>query len=240
MEITRRSVTTMSLTAAAAAIMSSGHLPGAAAAVFPRVKPHWHPGQVVTGTGVRAVAFTFDDGPRNGATQAILAFLAERQLKATFCMIGSAVATSPAVARQVHAAGMEIANHTCDHSMSLGQESHAAIERDIRRTQDVIHSEVGVIPRVFRAPGGASTPRILDVLRNDFHHMMPLGWSVESRDWSRPGTEQIVTTVTTEVSSGAIIVFHDLNGCSAETLAALPVVYDHLVRRGHTFTQVVG
>lgn len=240
MDITRRSVTTMSLAAAATAITSSGHLPGAAAAAFPRVTPHWHPGGVVTSTGVRAAAFTFDDGPRNGATQAILTFLAERHLRATFCMVGSAVAASPAVARRVHAAGMEIANHTYGHSMSLGHQSHAAIERDIRRTQDVIHSEVGVVPRVFRAPGGAWTPKILDVLRNDFHGMMPLGWSVESRDWSRPGTDQIVATVDAEVSSGAIIVFHDLNGCSAQTLAALPVVYDHLVRRGYTFTQVVG
>jgi peptidoglycan/xylan/chitin deacetylase (PgdA/CDA1 family) len=243
-DTTRRAVTSIPLVVAAASILRSraaarstwtAHWPRP----FPTATPRWLPGGVVTETGERAVAFTFDDGPRHGATDAILDFLQQRQLKATFSMIGEAVAANPAVAHRVVAAGMEIANHTWDHNERVGHLTSAGIEADIRRAQNVIHATTGQVPHLFRAPGGAWTPRLLDVLRHDFSDMMPLGWTVESRDWSRPGVHRIVSTVEAEVHHGSILVFHDLNGCSAETLAALPIVYDYLLARGYHFTQIV-
>jgi peptidoglycan/xylan/chitin deacetylase (PgdA/CDA1 family) len=254
--VTRRTTVHLSLATAAAAIVKTGLLPGedrAIAAPSPLGRPTpfrksglavdwsrpWND-TVATSTGNRSVAFTFDDGPHVGASDLTLAFLAERQLKATFCLIGRVVAECWGEARKLADAGMEIANHTWDHDETLGTKQIPHIISDIRHAQDVIHSTTGVIPRLFRAPGGHWTENLIDVLRGEFHEMTPLGWSADSEDWSRPGVDAIVSNIETQIRPGGIMVFHDLNGCSEQTHAALPIVYNYLRAHGYVFSQVAG
>ncbi len=60
------------------------------------------------------VALTFDDGP-NKATKKILEILKEKNVKASFFMLGVRVRKSPISAKAVAVAGHEIANHTYEH-----------------------------------------------------------------------------------------------------------------------------
>jgi peptidoglycan/xylan/chitin deacetylase (PgdA/CDA1 family) len=250
--VTRRTIVNLSLATAAAAIINTGVLPDedgafATAAVSPTPfrksglsvdwSRQWHD-TVATSTGNRSVAFTFDDGPHVGASDLTLDFLAERHLKATFCLIGEVVAEYWGEARKLVDAGMEIANHTWDHDETLGNKRIPYIISNIRRAQDVIYSTTGVIPRLFRAPGGNWTENLIDVLEGEFHRMIPLGWSADSKDWARPGVAAVVGNIESHIRRGGIMVFHDLNGCSEETHAALPIVYNYLVAHGYVFSQV--
>src|SRR5712691_4872285 len=64
------------------------------------------------------VALTFDDGP-SADTDRILDILAERNLRATFFMIGRHVEHLPQTARRVAGEGHEIGNHSYSHPIYL-------------------------------------------------------------------------------------------------------------------------
>ncbi|HEY2671663.1 MAG TPA: hypothetical protein VGJ07_14990 [Rugosimonospora sp.] len=51
--------------------------------------------------------------------------------------------------------------------------------------------------------------------------MTPLDWSVDPRDWSRPGVTAIVSNIMRNTSTGSIILEHDGGGNRAQTVAAL-------------------
>ena len=61
------------------------------------------------------IAMTFDDGPSPGTTTRLLDILKERNIKATFFMIGPNVVAHPEIARRVLAEGHEIGNHSWTH-----------------------------------------------------------------------------------------------------------------------------
>ncbi len=195
-----------------------------------------HRGRVVESNGTGAVSLTFDDGPEERSTPAVLAFLAEHHLHATFSLIGRQVERYPGLARSVAAAGMSLCNHTWDHDLALASRPRAAIEQDVERAQSVIGARTGVAPGFFRAPGGSWSHTVLDVCADA--GLIPLGWDVDSRDWSRPGVAGIVANVTSEVRPGSVLLFHDGGGDREQTLQALPRVLSLLSARGYGITRL--
>lgn len=80
------------------------------------------------------VALTFDDGPTPGGTDAILAALAARGVRATFFLTGAETARHPEAARRIVAAGHQIANHSWSHErMVLRSQRWYAVRMAIRR-----------------------------------------------------------------------------------------------------------
>ena len=63
-------------------------------------------------------------------------------------------------------------------------------------------------------------------------------WDVDPRDWSRPGTGSIISTVLGTTQPGSIVIQHDGGGDRSETLAALPTEIDTLRARGYTFVTI--
>ena len=72
------------------------------------------PAQVEVGSPP-LVALTFDDGPRNKTTGALLDGLALREVPATFFLVGSRIAGSEELIRRMAAEGHQIGVHTYDH-----------------------------------------------------------------------------------------------------------------------------
>jgi peptidoglycan/xylan/chitin deacetylase (PgdA/CDA1 family) len=62
---------------------------------------------------------------------------------------------------------------------------------------------------------------------------MPLvQWSVDSEDWSRPGTGRIVRNVLDEVRDRSIVLMHDGGGPRLQTVQALERILPVLKKRG--------
>jgi hypothetical protein len=59
---------------------------------------------------------------------------------------------------------------------------------------------------------------------------------VDPRDWSVPGTQDIVTTVLDQLRPDGIILVHDGGGDRSETVQALGILLDELVAAGWTVT----
>lgn len=180
----------------------------------------------------KSIALTIDDGPSPVYTPQVLQVLQQYRVSATFSMIGSQVAAYPHLASQVAAAGHTIANHTWTHA-NLPALQAPAIYSQMARASAAIHSATGVQPKLFRAPYGDWSPAVL--AQCERMQMVPLDWSVDPRDWARPGVTSIVSNIMTHTRPGSIILEHDGGGNRSQTVAALRVVLPRLLAAGYKF-----
>jgi peptidoglycan/xylan/chitin deacetylase (PgdA/CDA1 family) len=67
--------------------------------------------------------------------------------------------------------------------------------------------------------------------------MTPLDWSVDPRDWARPGVTAIVRDILRTTRSGSVILEHDGGGDRSQTVAALKIVLPRLLDEGFRFGQ---
>jgi peptidoglycan/xylan/chitin deacetylase (PgdA/CDA1 family) len=182
--------------------------------------------------GPKGIALTIDDGPNPVYTPQVLRLLEKYRVTATFSMIGIEVESYPGVARDVAAAGHIIANHTWTHP-DLALLGPAAIDDQLNRATGAIHKVTGRVPTLFRAPYGAWSPAVLR--RCAQTGMTPLDWSVDPRDWSRPGVSSIVGNIMANTRTGSIILEHDGGGNRSQTVAALKIVLPRLLAAGYHF-----
>lgn len=183
----------------------------------------------------RVVALTFDDGPSPDYTPQILSLLARYRAVATFCMIGPHATRYPQLVRTAAAGGMGLCDHTVSHDEHLGQLPEPQIEAEVVGGRTDVRNAAGPDAPIdyFRAPGG----RWSDPMRQIAAHngMKPLSWSLDPRDWSRPGADRIVATVQRQVQPGAVILLHDGGGRRDQTVAALAQLLPWLIAQGYQF-----
>lgn len=175
----------------------------------------------------RLVALTFDDGP-SGRTPAILRVLAHHHAHATFFVVGRATHGMEPVLRHIAGSGNELADHTYSHADLLALRKPGRT-RQLRWTRALVERATGVQPRFFRPPYGATGPAVNRLGRS--LGLVPVLWSVDSRDWQLPGTKAIVRRVLANVRPGSIVLLHDGGGDRRETLRALPAILRALARR---------
>ncbi|HEX3647545.1 MAG TPA: polysaccharide deacetylase family protein, partial [Pseudonocardiaceae bacterium] len=99
------------------------------------------------------VALTFDDGPDRESTPLFLDLLREREIQATFFVLGKQVVRAPDVARRIVDEGHEIAVHGWTHSCLLLDDPVRTFTR-LRNTCEVIETATDTKPTWFRAPYG--------------------------------------------------------------------------------------
>jgi peptidoglycan-N-acetylglucosamine deacetylase len=179
------------------------------------------------------IAMTFDDGPSAENTPRLLEMLKQRNIKATFFLIGQNAASNPEVVRRILADGHEIGNHSWTHPQ-LSKLSDDRVTAEITKTQEAIKSASGFTPTLLRPPYGAITPRQREWIENQFGLSIIL-WSVDPFDWKRPGASVITQRILTQVHPGAIILSHDIH---KQTVDAMPATLDGLIRKGYKFVTV--
>ncbi|MFK0239170.1 polysaccharide deacetylase family protein [Streptomyces vinaceus] len=183
--------------------------------------------------GPHTVNITIDDGPSPVWTPKILSVLAQNHAKATFCMIGKNAAKYPDLVKDVVKAGNRLCDHSLNHDMTMSRKSASYQSQEILEGQAFIDKAAGGTAKAqyYRAPGGAFTPTSRQIAAA--HGMRPLGWDIDPKDWSRPGTESIINTVKHELSNGPIILFHDGGGIRSQTVSALQHLLPWLKQHGY-------
>jgi peptidoglycan/xylan/chitin deacetylase (PgdA/CDA1 family) len=182
--------------------------------------------------GPKTIALTIDDGPNAIYTPQVLSLLQKYKVTATFSMIGQSVAANRGLAREVADAGHKIVNHTWTHA-SLPSLNEAQLTVQINQANDVIQNATGRHLDMFRAPYGSWSTAVLE--RCQQLKLTPLDWSVDPRDWARPGVSAIISNIMKNTRTGSIILEHDGGGNRAETVAALTVAIPELLAAGYRF-----
>ncbi|TDO63853.1 peptidoglycan/xylan/chitin deacetylase (PgdA/CDA1 family) [Kribbella sp. VKM Ac-2571] len=178
------------------------------------------------------VVLTFDDGPDATYTPMVLGILAQYGAKATFFEVGQNVQKHPELTKRVHEAGHSVQNHTWTHA-DLRNLGAAAFRQQVTSTDTTIRTQIGSTPACLRPPYGgvnATVRQRAKALGKDL-----VVWTVDSRDWTKPGTAAIVQRVLKNVHSGSVILMHDGGGNRTQTVAALPVILKALKAQGYGF-----
>ncbi len=192
-------------------------------------------GYLVTGSPRRReIALTFDDGP-GPATLAVLAVLRRARAPATFFEIGRASRMYPGIERRVLAAGLPIGDHTETHPL-LPSLSSAGQQAEIVQGAQAIQRQGAPYPRLFRPPYGAFDAATAPLLRAD--RMLMVLWTVDTKDFARPGVKRIIYTAVSGARPGAVMLFHDGGGDRLQTVAALPRIITLLRRRHYQLVTV--
>jgi len=179
------------------------------------------------------IAMTFDDGPSPETTPRLLDILKQRNIKATFFMIGQNAERNPAIVKRILAEGHEIGNHSWTHPQ-LSKLSDDRVTEEINKTQNAIKDASGYTPVLMRPPYGAITARQKDWIEKQFG-LSVIIWSVDPFDWKRPGASVIEERILAGARPGAIVLSHDIH---KQTVDAMPATLDALAAKGFKFVTV--
>ncbi|MEU6405261.1 polysaccharide deacetylase family protein [Streptomyces sp. NPDC046985] len=176
---------------------------------------------------------TFDDGPSPQYTPQVLDILARHDVQATFMVCGGMADKSRDLVARMADEGHVVGNHTWSHPL-LTHRTRGVIRDEIERTSDLIEKVYGERPLWFRAPYGAWNRDVFQI--NAELGMEPLAWSVDSMDWTTPGTDAIVRRVLRGAAPGVVVLHHDAGGDRSQTVRALRTYLPTLLDKGYRFT----
>jgi len=183
------------------------------------------------------VALTFDDGPHPRSTPFFLRELERRRVRATFFLLGSELARTPQLGRELAGAGHEVALHGWYHRRLVWYGPRRTYD-ELARGRDLIAATTGTPPRWFRPPYGVLTTSALVAAHR--LGMTPVLWTCWGWDWSSRSTpDSVFDTVTKSLAGGGTILLHDSDvaasvGAWKSTLGALPRLLDECAARGWT------
>jgi peptidoglycan-N-acetylglucosamine deacetylase len=192
------------------------------------------------GRTARRVTLSFDNGPDPDVTPAVLDILAQRGIKATFFVLGKAIATlaGRALVERTLGEGHRVGNHGYSHETPFGllADPEEGV-REIVETQRLL-DDIGTRTRMFRPFGGGgrinadllSAPAANHLLRERFDLVL---WNSVPRDWERPADWAQQANRDIGQRDWTVTVLHDIPDAS---LDQLPAFLDCALQAGVEFT----
>lgn len=186
------------------------------------------------------VHLTFDNGPHPEGTPRVLHALAQRDVEATFFVLGKHLATPSGrdLACSVRDAGHALANHSWSHETPLGQDPRPdAVHLQLQKTQDLLDA-IAPGPVWFRPFGGGGIlgPHLLSpaaVAWLEERDATCALWNSVPGDWRDPHGWVDVALADADRQEHTVVVLHDF---VLDAIDHLDRFLALLVDRGHTFT----
>ncbi|MCX6362062.1 MAG: glycosyltransferase [Armatimonadetes bacterium] len=190
------------------------------------------------------VALTFDDGPSERYTGAILDELKRLKAPASFFVVGESVEKWPDLVRRMSREGHDVGSHTYLHP-NLGTVSDTRIELELNACQRAIESVLRRSTILFRPPYNAdANPDTADEVRpleiaSKLGYVV-VGEAIDPLDWDVAhgrSAEDIARRMVQGVlkGQGNSVLLHDGGGDRSRTVAALALAVPQLRRAGYRF-----
>ncbi|WP_039944252.1 polysaccharide deacetylase family protein [Thermicanus aegyptius] len=153
----------------------------------------------------KMVAFMINVAWGNEYIEPILSTLREKQVKATFFFDGSWLKKNPELARTILADGHEVGNHAYTHPQ-MSRLSRERIIEEISGTNKEIEQVLGITSKYFAPPSGDYDSRVVSEAWKQ--KMLTVLWTLDTVDWRKPSTEEMVTRIVRKASPGNLILMH--------------------------------
>lgn len=190
------------------------------------------------------VYLTFDDGPSQRTIE-ILDILKEKNVKATFFVIGKDGEMERAIMKRIVEDGHKIAIHTYSH---VYNDIYSSVENylaDFDRIYNLVYDATGVKTDIFRFPGGSinkynaiyNEEICAEMNRRGFTYY---DWNASSGDADQRASAYSVYTNSVASSQGkerVILLMHD-SSVKTFTVAALPGIIDYYKAMGYEFDKI--
>lgn len=166
----------------------------------------------------KTMYLTFDDGPSEENTNAVLDVLKERNIKATFFLVGKNVRKHPDTARRIAAEGHTIGIHCNSHDYQKIYESADAYLQDFEDAYKAVLEVTGVRVKLYRFPGGSINAYNKNVYQEIISRMNANGftyfdWNASLEDTvKKSGPEELVQNArnTSFGKDGIVLLAHDI------------------------------
>lgn len=192
---------------------------------------------------------TFDDGPSENVTPAVLDVLRRYNVKATFFTLGAAINSNPDIARRLFEEGHLIANHSNGHNYETLYATAESFMGELQMAEEAILSATGGDHKfkLFRFPGGsynagdhaAEKQEYKEVLRAN--GIFYIDWNTLTGDaeGKAKNAQELLEYLQyyTDTDSSAVVLMHDAAAKTA-TAEALPLVIEWLMSEGYTFKRL--
>lgn len=183
----------------------------------------------------RKVYLTFDDGP-SCYTDDILDILQQYGVKANFFVVGTEDAELKKMYQRIVDEGHVLGMHSYSHKYQEIYASVDAFASDLNRLETLLYDETGVIPKLYRFPGGSSNTVSPVSMGYFIDYLTAKGityydWNISSGDASTHllPKDDIVRNSLYRIDENeeTMILLHDL-GDKTTTVEALPEIIEAL------------
>lgn len=171
------------------------------------------------------VAFTFDDGPNEATTPAVLEALATYDVPATFFIVTKRIGGKRGRARRellmrTLAEGHTIGSHTVSHPLLTTLDKAGVvkeIDSSLRQLTHVVKEPVGLFRPPFGAISAAGQAHLLK------RNLTDVRWSLDSHDFRIPNAKKLRARVTKMIAAGGrgVILFHDTKQSTARAIGPI-------------------
>ncbi len=180
------------------------------------------------------IALTFNTAWGEDTFVQVLDALAESETRATFFVSGPWAKTNQELLVRAREDGHEIGSLGY-RQLDLTTVDPEAMQEEIQRGASAIEGVLGDAPRLFRPPTGQWDNRVISQATE--LGLVSVTASLDARDWTNPGVEEIVDNVISEAESGFIIEFH-ADDSSTQLPEALPQIISQLQEAGFELVTV--
>lgn len=178
-------------------------------------------------TDSKKIAITFDAAYGSEETLKIINILKEKNVKATFFLVGFWVEKYPDLVKQLDESGIEIGTHSNTHPY-MSKLTADQIRVELETSKNLITNITGKPVTLFRPPYGDYNDTLINVA--DELNLKTIQWSVDSLDWKGLNTSQMLARINPDIAGGGIVLFHNN---SDHIVEALPVIIDTLTEQGY-------
>ncbi|MCR4956007.1 MAG: polysaccharide deacetylase [Lachnospiraceae bacterium] len=193
-----------------------------------------------TQNGEKRVYLTFDDGPSEN-TGEILDILKEKDVKATFFVVGRTDEKSKALYKRIVDEGHTIGLHSYSHKYSKIYSSLENYQLDLAKLDNLVYETTGFRTKFIRFPGGSSN-KVSDVDMNDFIELVTqkgyvyFDWNVANGDATSnkysPAELRKNVLKGVKYHNQSVVLMHDASNKNS-TVESLPKLIDSLRKDGY-------
>jgi len=194
----------------------------------------------------KIVFLTFDDGPSK-TTDKILDILKEKDIKATFFILGVQAEQYPEALMRIYEEGHSIGNHTYSHLDKIQYCTPDKFVKDLDKNKELINDilERDINLNLVRFPYGSNSAKYqnkkmyIEKLRE--HNLKSIDWNVDARDSivKNPSESFIMNKILEESKNKTriVLLMHDSVLCK-NTVKVLPRVIEHFKNKGFIFEKI--
>lgn len=166
----------------------------------------------------KTMYLTFDDGPCEEYTDMVLDVLKEKNIKATFFVIGEYVQKYPETARRIVEEGHTVGIHCNVHDYKKIYKSVDSYIEDFEKAYDTVYEVTGTRAQFFRFPGGSVNAYNKTVYKDIIAKMEEMGFvyydwnaSLEDASGRKKSQEQLIANAvdTTLGRRHVVMLAHD-------------------------------
>lgn len=179
----------------------------------------------------KLLVLTFDDGPSK-YTPSLLEYLKEKNIHATFFVLGEQAKKYPEIISGEYNNGNLICIHSYTHKFFTKIPKEQVVEQ-ISLTKDIIFNITNYSPSYIRIPYGITNENVNSILKEE--KLENVLWNVDSLDWKYKDKNNTVEHIKKNIHGNDIILMHDILKSSVDSAKE---IIDYYTSLGYKFVTV--